>query len=68
MNTELDFEKLDGLIPAVVQNASDGEVLMVGFKGAGTEQVERALHAIFPEIRTLRLDADTTRHKGSPMT
>jgi primosomal protein N' (replication factor Y) len=35
------------------------------FKGAGTEQVERALHAIFPEIRTIRLDADTTRHKGS---
>ena len=35
------------------------------FRGAGTEQVEKALHAIFPEIRTLRLDADTTRHKGS---
>lgn len=35
------------------------------FKGAGTEQVERALHALFPEIRTMRLDADTTRHKGS---
>jgi primosomal protein N' (replication factor Y) len=35
------------------------------FKGAGTEQVERALHAIFPEVRTLRLDGDTTRHKGS---
>ncbi|MBS0615850.1 MAG: primosomal protein N' [Verrucomicrobia bacterium] len=35
------------------------------FKGAGTEQVERALHAIFPDVRTLRLDADTTRHKGS---
>jgi primosomal protein N' (replication factor Y) len=35
------------------------------FKGAGTEQVERALHAIFPQVRTLRLDADTTRHKGS---
>ena len=31
MNAELDFEKLGGLIPAVVQNASDGEVLMVGF-------------------------------------
>ena len=31
MNTELDFDKLGGLIPAVVQNASDGEVLMVGF-------------------------------------
>jgi primosomal protein N' (replication factor Y) len=35
------------------------------FRGVGTEQVERAIHAIFPEIRTLRIDADTTRHKGS---
>jgi primosomal protein N' (replication factor Y) len=35
------------------------------YKGAGTEHVERALHAIFPEVRTLRLDADTTKHKGS---
>jgi primosomal protein N' (replication factor Y) len=35
------------------------------FKGAGTENVERALHAIFPSVRTLRLDADTTKHKGS---
>ncbi len=35
------------------------------FKGAGTEMVEKALHAILPEVRTLRLDADTTRHKGS---
>lgn len=35
------------------------------FSGAGTELVERSLHAIFPSIRTLRLDADTTRHKGS---
>jgi phosphoribosyl-AMP cyclohydrolase len=31
MNAELDFHKLGGLVPAVVQNASDGEVLMVGF-------------------------------------
>ncbi len=35
------------------------------FRGVGTEHVERALHAIFPDIRTLRVDADTTRHKGS---
>ena len=35
------------------------------FKGAGTEQVERTLHAILPEVRTLRMDADTTRHKGA---
>ena len=35
------------------------------YRGVGTEQIEKALHAIFPEIRTLRIDADTTRHKGS---
>lgn len=35
------------------------------FRGVGTEQIERALHAIFPEARTLRMDGDTTRHKGS---
>lgn len=35
------------------------------FKGVGTEQIERALHAILPDIRTVRMDADTTRHKGS---
>ena len=35
------------------------------FRGVGTEQIERALHAIFPSIRTIRIDADTTRHKGS---
>jgi primosomal protein N' (replication factor Y) len=38
---------------------------MLKFKGVGTELVERSLHALLPEVRTLRLDADTTRHKGS---
>lgn len=35
------------------------------YKGVGTEQVQRSLHAILPDIRSLRIDADTTRHKGS---
>lgn len=35
------------------------------YKGAGTELVESQLYALFPELRILRLDADTTRHKGS---
>ena len=35
------------------------------FRGTGTELVEKSLHAIFPEVRTIRVDADTTRHKGS---
>lgn len=31
MNAEFDFEKMGGLLPAVVQESTDGEVLMVGF-------------------------------------
>jgi phosphoribosyl-AMP cyclohydrolase len=31
MNIDLDFDKMNGLLPAVVQGAEDGEVLMVGF-------------------------------------
>lgn len=29
--TAIDFSKLDGLVPGVVQDAASGEVLMVGF-------------------------------------
>lgn len=35
------------------------------YKGVGTEQIEKALYAIIPDIKVIRLDADTTRHKGS---
>lgn len=35
------------------------------FKGFGTEHVERSLHAIFPSVRTLRMDRDTTKTKES---
>ena len=31
MEPELDFEKMNGLIPAIVQDASNAGVLMVGF-------------------------------------
>lgn len=37
---------------------------MMKFSGIGTEKVETMLHGIFPGIHTLRIDADTTRHKG----
>lgn len=35
------------------------------FKGFGTEHVERSLHAILPNVRTLRMDRDTTQTKHS---
>jgi phosphoribosyl-AMP cyclohydrolase len=28
---EIDFDKMQGLVPAVIQDAGDGELLMVGF-------------------------------------
>ena len=30
----IDFEKMDGLVPGIVQDAASGEVLMVGFLNA----------------------------------
>ncbi|MFQ5728818.1 MAG: primosomal protein N', partial [Waddliaceae bacterium] len=35
------------------------------YRGVGTELLQKSLHAILPEIRTIRVDANTTRHKGS---
>ena len=33
--------------------------------GIGTEQVEEAVHRFFPSVKTLRMDTDTMRDKGS---
>jgi phosphoribosyl-ATP pyrophosphohydrolase/phosphoribosyl-AMP cyclohydrolase len=41
MNAEFDFEKMGGLIPAVVQDSTGGEVLMVGFMNR--QALERTL-------------------------
>ncbi len=49
--------------PSVCPQCGKGEALK--YKGVGTEQIERSVHALFPEARTLRIDSDTTRHKGS---
>jgi primosomal protein N' (replication factor Y) len=37
----------------------------VKYRGAGTEQVEKALYALFPEAKVLRMDADTTKEKSA---
>ena len=39
---DLDFKKLDGLIPAVIQDAGTGEVLMMGFMNAEAYAATRA--------------------------
>jgi phosphoribosyl-AMP cyclohydrolase len=43
MNTQLDFDKLGGLLPVVVQDCTSGEVLMVGFMNR--EALDRTLQA-----------------------
>ncbi len=37
----------------------------VKYFGAGTEKVEKAIKKYFPEVRTLRMDLDTTRTKNA---
>ena len=42
MKADLDFDKMGGLLPAVVQDAAGGEVLMVGFMNR--QALERTLN------------------------
>ena len=41
-----------------------GSKYILGFK-AGTQQIEEKLKELYPGVRTLRMDADTTRTKDS---
>jgi phosphoribosyl-AMP cyclohydrolase len=44
----MDFAKLDGLVPAVIQDADSGEVLMVGFMNdAALEKTKQTGFATF---------------------
>jgi len=43
---DIDFEKLDGLIPAIVQDANTGEVLMLGFMNRQAYAETRASGAV----------------------
>ena len=45
MNEQIDFEKMQGLLPAVVQDAASGEVLMLGFMNR--EAYEKTMQAGF---------------------
>jgi phosphoribosyl-AMP cyclohydrolase len=48
MYPELDFDKMQGLLPAIVQDAASGEVLMLGFMNREAfEQTMRAGYVTF---------------------
>jgi len=53
------------LTPAPQACKACGSQQTLRFSGVGTEQVEIQLRKLLGTVRTLRMDADTTRHKGS---
>ena len=63
---QLDFKKLDGLIPAVIQDHSTGRVLMVGFMNeeAFRKTVETGFATFFSRSRNkLWLKGETSGHR-----
>jgi phosphoribosyl-AMP cyclohydrolase len=63
---QLDFKKLDGLIPAVIQDHSTGRVLMVGFMNeeAFRKTVESGFATFFSRSRhSLWLKGETSGHR-----
>ncbi len=74
-DTSLTYHKSDNILSCHICSytiradlevcSSCGAKETLKYRGPGTEQVERSLHAIFPDVRTLRMDRDTTKHKGS---
>jgi phosphoribosyl-AMP cyclohydrolase len=63
---ELDFSKLDGLVPAVIQDHATGSVLMVGFMNdeAFRKTVETGCATFFSRTRNkLWMKGETSGHR-----
>jgi phosphoribosyl-AMP cyclohydrolase len=63
---ELDFSKLDGLVAAVIQDASSGRVLMVGFMNEESfrKTVETGFAVFYSRSRNkLWLKGETSGHR-----
>jgi phosphoribosyl-AMP cyclohydrolase len=63
---ELDFKKLDGLVPAVIQDHATGRVLMLGFMNeeAFRKTVETGFATFFSRSRNkLWLKGETSGHR-----
>lgn len=53
---------LELLIPAACPTCGNADIAALG---RGTQRIEESLQNIFPGVRLIRIDADSTRHKGS---
>jgi len=63
---QLDFGKLDGLVPAIIQDAASGRVLMVGFMNeqAWRQTVETGFATFFSRTRNkLWMKGETSGHR-----
>lgn len=47
------------------RNVQSVVVYMLSLFGVGTQKIEEELKVIFPELKVLRMDKDTTSKKGS---
>ncbi len=63
---KLDFAKLDGLVPAIIQDAASGRVLMVGFMNeeAWRKTVETGYATFYSRTRNkLWMKGETSGHR-----
>lgn len=63
---DLDFDKLDGLIPAIIQDHADGRVLMLGFmnEDAFRKTVETGFATFYSRSRKkLWMKGETSGHR-----
>ncbi len=60
MTVAIDFEKMQGLAPAIVQDADNGEVLMLGFMNR--EALEKTLPTGYCDL--LQPDAQQALDQG----
>ena len=64
--TTMDFSKLDGLVPAVVQDDATGEVLMVGFmnqEALDRTRRDRLRDVLQPHAATLWTKGETSGNR-----
>lgn len=63
---QIDFSKLDGLVPAIIQDAASGEILMVGFMNeeAWLKTVETGFATFWSRSRNkLWLKGESSGHR-----
>ena len=65
---EIDFEKLDGLVPAVIQDSKTRQVLMLGFMASSNRLKSRATPIILAPARDSSIAIASPIPREAPVT